>query len=61
MNFRAQAEMLILFPKRQLATWRDLSMPRRDWSRYDIPACERIDARSVCAGRFGRERRQAAA
>lgn len=37
MNFRAQAEMLVLFPKRVLAIYQDLTMPRRDWSRYDSP------------------------
>jgi hypothetical protein len=40
MNFRANAEMLVLFPKRQLAVFRDNSMPRRDWSRFDSPPDE---------------------
>lgn len=40
MNFRANAEMLVLFPRRQLATFRDNSMPRRDWSRFDSPPDE---------------------
>ena len=37
MNFRASPEMLVLFPKRQLAVWRDNSMPLRDWRKYDGP------------------------
>lgn len=37
MNFRATAEMLVLFPKRVLAVYQDLTMPRRDWSRYESP------------------------
>jgi hypothetical protein len=38
---------------------RDLSMPERDWSKYDVPTCERIDARSVCASAYRQERREA--
>lgn len=30
----------------------------RDWSDLDAPACERIQARSVCAQEFRDERRQ---
>lgn len=56
MNFRANAEMLVLFPKRQLAAYRDLTMPRRDWSRLESPACDRLKARSVLAREFGNER-----
>lgn len=41
MNFRARAEMLVLFPKRILAVYQDLTMPRRDWSQYDEPAVQR--------------------
>jgi hypothetical protein len=41
MNFRAQAEMLVLIPKRILAVYQDLTMPRRDWSKYDEPAVQR--------------------
>jgi hypothetical protein len=37
MNFRAQAEMLVLFPKRILAVWKDNTMPKIDWSKYDSP------------------------
>ena len=40
MNFRAQAEMLVLFPKRLLSVFQDLTMPKRDWSRYDAPPDE---------------------
>lgn len=38
---------------------RDLAMPARDWRKYDAPAYERIDARSVCASTFRQERREA--
>jgi hypothetical protein len=38
---------------------RDLTMPARDWSQYDAPAYERIDARSVCAAAYRQERREA--
>ena len=41
MNFRASADMLVLFPKRILAVYRDLTMPKRNWSEYDAPAVER--------------------
>lgn len=41
MNFRASAEMLVLFPKRILAVYQDLTMPKRDWSQYDAPAVTR--------------------
>lgn len=41
MNFRARAEMLVLFPRRILAVYQDLTMPRRDWSKYDAPAVQR--------------------
>ena len=37
MNYRAAADMLVLFPKRVLAVYQDLTMPRRDWSRYESP------------------------
>lgn len=37
MNFRARAEMLVLFPKRAITADQDLTMPKRDWSRYDSP------------------------
>lgn len=40
MNFRATADMLVLFPKRAPAVYRDLTMPRRDWSKYDSPPDE---------------------
>lgn len=57
MNFRARAEMLVLFPKRILATWKDNTMPKRDWSRFDEPAVQR--KRTVNAWRFDNERRKA--
>lgn len=31
----------------------------RDWSALDAPACDRIDARSVCARKFREERMEA--
>jgi len=40
MNFRAPADMLVLFPKRVLAVWEDLTMRKRDWSKYDSPPDE---------------------
>jgi hypothetical protein len=27
---------------------RDLSMPVRDWSQYDVPTCERIESEHRC-------------
>lgn len=54
MNFRLNAEMLLLVPKRILATYVDLTMRKRDWSKLDEPAHERIPARSVCAAKFGK-------
>lgn len=41
MNFRASAEMLVLFPKRVLAVYQDLTMPKRDWSKFDEPTVQR--------------------
>jgi hypothetical protein len=38
---------------------RDLTMEEQDWSHLDAPACERIDARSVCAANFREERMEA--
>jgi hypothetical protein len=52
-HFRRNAEMFVPKPKKQLAHYTDLSMPRRNWSRLDVPACTRLDARSVCASQFG--------
>lgn len=56
MNFRRSADMLVLFPKRILANYTDLTMPKRDWSELDSPSFERLPARSVCAEEFGNER-----
>lgn len=47
MNFRARAEMLVLFPKRILAVYQDLTMPRRDWSKFDSPPDEVRKARAT--------------
>lgn len=41
MNFRAAPDMFLAKPKRQLAVYTDLTMPRRDWSKFDPPAIER--------------------
>jgi hypothetical protein len=57
MNFRAQAEMLVLFPKRILATWKDNSMPKQDWSKFDEPAVQR--KRTANSWRFDNARRAA--
>ena len=47
--FRKRADMFVAKPKVALASYRDLTMPRRNWSRLDSPAHERLPARSVCA------------
>jgi hypothetical protein len=39
--FRKRPDMLVLFPKRQMADYTDNTMPRRDWSKYDAPAADR--------------------
>jgi hypothetical protein len=36
-NFRAKAEMFVAYPKRAITADQDLTMPKRDWSRYDAP------------------------
>jgi hypothetical protein len=41
MNFRARAEMYVVAPKVQLAHYTDNTMPKRDWSVFDEPACIR--------------------
>lgn len=56
MNFRAPADMLVLFPKRVLAVWEDLTMPKRDWSKYDEPSVQR--KRTANSWRFDNERRR---
>lgn len=40
----------VLFEGRILS---DLTMPERDWKRFDAPAEDRLPARSVCAAEFG--------
>ena len=37
MNFRAKVDMFVAYPKRAITADQDLTMPRRDWSRYDSP------------------------
>lgn len=37
MNFRAKADMFVAYPKRAITADQDLTMPKRDWSRYDSP------------------------
>lgn len=56
MNFRAQAEMLVLFPKRVLAAFQDLTMPKRDWSRYDSPP-DQVRKANVAKWKLDRARR----
>jgi hypothetical protein len=48
MNFRARPDMYVVAPKVQLAHYVDLTMPRRDWSRYDDP----IKVRGFMAPRY---------
>lgn len=52
MNFHLPGQMLVLFPKRQLAVYKDNTMPRVKLDRYESPSCERLPARSVCAAEF---------
>lgn len=47
--FRKPVTYYLVKPKTALPAYRDLTMPRRNWSRLDEPACERLPARSVCA------------
>lgn len=47
--FRKPVAYYLVKPKTALPAYRDLTMPRRNWSRLDGPACERLPARSVCA------------
>lgn len=49
--FRKRAEMFYARPKVALASYRDLTMPRRDWLKLSEPAHWRLPARSVCAAR----------
>lgn len=41
MNFRQPADMYVCVPKTQLAHYVDNTMPRRDWSRFDVPTSKR--------------------
>ena len=47
--FRKPVSYYLVKPKTALPAYRDLTMPRQNWSRLDGPACERLPARSVCA------------
>lgn len=58
MNFRKRAEMLVLFPKVQLATFTDNTMPRRNWSVFDAPPDE-VRKANVAKLRIDRARRKA--
>lgn len=49
MNFRKSPSYYLVKPKTALPAFTDISMPRRNWSRLDTPACERLPARTVCA------------
>jgi hypothetical protein len=40
-SFRKTADMFVVVPKRQLAVFTDLTMPKRRWSELDQPATER--------------------
>lgn len=42
-NFRLRPDMFYCFPREQLAPFTDNSMPRRDWSKYDAPAKDRVN------------------
>lgn len=55
-NFRLRADMLVLYPKRVLAVWTDTTMPKRDWSKYDAPAKDRVN---VAKMKIDRARQQA--
>jgi hypothetical protein len=37
MNFRAKAEMFVVYPKNTMPVFQDLTMPKRDWSCFDTP------------------------
>lgn len=39
--FRRNADMFVAKPKRQLAHYTDLTMPRRDWSTFEKPPIQR--------------------
>lgn len=41
MNYRAKPDMFTVFPRNQLATFKDNTMPKRDWSKYDRPPLDR--------------------
>ena len=56
MNFRAKAEMFVAYPKRLIATYQDLTMPKRDWSRYDSPPDE-VRRANVAKWKLDRARR----
>jgi hypothetical protein len=56
MNFRAKAEMLVLFPSRAITADQDLTMPKRDWSRYDAPPDE-VRKANVARWKMDRDRR----
>lgn len=56
MNFRAPVDMLVLFPKRVLAVWEDMTMPKIDWSRYDSPP-DQVRKANVAKWKLDRARR----
>lgn len=39
--FHKRADMLVL-PVRHLTTFVDLTMPKRDWSKYETPTYQRV-------------------
>lgn len=56
MNFRAKAEMFVAFPKNVLAPFRDLTMPKRNWSVYDSPP-DQVRKANVAKWKLDRARR----
>lgn len=59
MNFRLKADMYVCVPKVQLAHYADNTMPKRDWSQYDRPTCERVKVRRAQQSMIYSIRRQA--
>ncbi len=42
-RFRLAPDMFVAYPASPLAVYTDLTMPKRDWSKYDAPAKERVN------------------
>jgi hypothetical protein len=41
MNFHLKPDMFVVYPKAPLTAYVDLTMPRRDWTRYEVPTKSR--------------------